>query len=54
MTLQQYKNLIDLVVNAILNFWNMMRGTGLLFYVWVGILFIMPYFKRIYRALKGK
>lgn len=53
MTIQEYKNLIDLIVNAILNFWNTMREMGVFFYVWVALLFVLPWFIRLYRALKG-
>lgn len=54
MTIQEYKDLIDLIVNSILNFWNMLRGMGVFFYAWVALLFILPWFIKLYRALKGR
>lgn len=48
------KALIDWVINAALNFWNVMKSNaGIYFYVWVAVAFVFPNFKRLLRALRG-
>ena len=53
MTIQEYKDLVDLLVNSILRVWLMLKNTGVWFYAWVTIIFIMPWFKKLVRALRG-
>lgn len=54
MTIQSYKDLVDLLVNSIYRVWLMLRGMGVWWYAWVTIIFIMPWFKKLIRSLRGK
>lgn len=47
------KALIDWFVNTALQLFNTMKQAGIYFYVWVSVLFVFPWFRRLLRALKG-
>lgn len=46
--------LIDLIVTAMLNFWNVFRDNGgIWFIVWVAVVFALPWLKRLLRSLRS-
>ena len=48
------KTIIDWAINVNLTIFNHLRsGLGSYFFVWLGIVFAFPTFKRLLRALKG-
>lgn len=50
--MSDFKLLVDWVVNAALNLFNMMRdGAGVWFYVWIAALFAMPRLKKLLKIL---
>lgn len=48
------QTIIDWAVNVNLQIFNAMKSLGAYFYVWIGVVFAYPWFKRIISALRGR
>lgn len=47
------KAIIDWAINTNLQIFNVLKGLGSYFYVWIAVAFVYPWFKRLVRALRG-